>query len=117
MCSPRPSLTALFLIAGACHINGPAVRAFAEPAKSGSQAAISGKIVDESAAAVAGAQVTLYRLESQNGRWGRFKIARAAAATDGSGTFKFQGLEDGYFMLSVESAGSARSFRAASHPR
>jgi Carboxypeptidase regulatory-like domain len=117
MCIPRPSLTMLLLIAGACHIHDSAVRAFAEPANSGGQAAISGKIVDTSAASVAGAQVTLYRLESLNARWGRFKIARAAAATDGSGTYKFQGLEDGYFMLSVESAGSARSFRAASHPR
>jgi hypothetical protein len=30
---------------------------------------ISGKIVDASAASIAGAQVTLYRLESRNGRW------------------------------------------------
>jgi thiol-disulfide isomerase/thioredoxin len=114
MCIPRPSLTMLLLIAGACHINDSAVRAFAEPAKSGGQAAISGKIVDTSAAAVAGAQVTLHRLESQNGRWGRFKIARAAAVTDGSGTYKFEGLDDGYFVLSVEQAGCARTFRAAS---
>ena len=114
MCSPRPSLTALLLIAGACHINNPAVRAVAEPAKSGGRAAISGKIVDASAAPVAGAQVTLYRLESPTARWGRFKIARAGAATDGAGTYKFQGLGDGYFMLSVERAGFARTFRAAS---
>jgi hypothetical protein len=87
---------------------------FAEPAKSGGQEAISGKVVDASAASIAGAHVTLYRLESQNGRWGRFKIARAAAATDGAGAYKFQGPEDGYFMLSVERAGFARTFRAAS---
>ena len=87
MANPRPSLTALLLIAGACHINNPAVRAFAEPAKSGGQGVISGKIVDASAASIAGAQVTLYRLESRNGRWGRFHIARAAAATDGAGMY------------------------------
>jgi thiol-disulfide isomerase/thioredoxin len=116
MANPRASLTALLLIAGACHINNPAVRAFAEPARSGGQGVISGKIVDASAASIAEAQVTLYRLESRNGRWGRFKIARAAAATDGAGTYKFQGLEDGYFMLSVERAGFARTFRAASIP-
>ena len=74
MCNPRPFLTALLLIAGACHINNPAVGADGEPAKSGGRAAISGKIVNASAAPVAGAQVTLYRLESLNARWGRFKV-------------------------------------------
>ncbi len=113
MCSPRPSLTALLLIAGACHINNPVVGAVAEPTKSGGQGAISGKIIDAKAAPIAKAQVTLYRLESPTGRWGRFKIARESAATDQAGSFKFQGLEDGYFMLSVEGAGFARAFRAA----
>ena len=103
MCSPRSSLTALLLIAGACHINNPVVRAaVAEPAKSGGQGAISGKIIDAKAAPIAKAQVTLYRLESPTGRWGRFKIARESAATDSAGSFKFEGLEDGYFMVSVE---------------
>jgi thiol-disulfide isomerase/thioredoxin len=114
MCSPRPSLTALLLIAVTCHINAREIVADTEPAKSGGQAAISGKILDASAAAVVGAQVTLYRLESPTPRWGRFKIARESATTDGAGTYKFAGLEDGYFMLSVERAGFARSLRAAS---
>src|SRR4051812_9533574 len=108
MSGPRSSLTALLLIAVACHINAPEVCAAAEPAKSGGQAAISGKVLEASAAAVAGAQVTLYRLESPNPRWGRFKIARASATTDGAGTYKFEGLEDGDFMVSVERAGFAR---------
>ena len=111
MCRPRPSLTALLLIATACHINNGAV---AQPEKSVKEATISGKIVDASAAPVAGAQVTLYRLESLNARWGRFKVEHAAEAADGAGTFKFPGLGDGYFMLSVESPGYPRTFRSAS---
>jgi thiol-disulfide isomerase/thioredoxin len=114
MRSPRPFLTALLLIAGACHINNPAARAVDEPAKSGGEATISGKIVDASAAPIAGAKVTLHRLESLNSRWGRFKIERAAAAADGAGTYKFSGLGDGYFMLSVAGPGFPRTFRAAS---
>ncbi len=54
MCGLRSSLTAMLLIAGACHIDFPAARAVDEPAKSGGRAAISGKIVDASAAPVAG---------------------------------------------------------------
>jgi thiol-disulfide isomerase/thioredoxin len=113
MCSPRLSLTALLLVAGACHVNNRVACSAAEPAKSGDQAAISGKIVDALSAPVAGAQVTLYRLESPTGRWGRFKIARESAATDAAGSYKFPGLGDGYFMLSVEKAGFPRTFRAA----
>ncbi len=113
MCSPRPSLTALLLIAGACHIHNLAVRAVAEPTKSGGQAAISGTIVNASAAPIAGARVTLYRLESPNGRWGRFKIAHERSTTDEAGTYRFPGLGDGYFMVSVEGARFARTLRAA----
>ena len=116
MCRPRPSLTALFLIASACHINNPAARRPSRRSPAG-QATISGKIVDASAAPIAGAQVTLYRLESLNSRWGRFKVEHAAVAADGAGTYKFPGLGDGYFMVSVERRGSrGRSTLRPSRP-
>ncbi len=114
MYRPCSSLTALFLIALASHVTIPPVCAGDELAKPGGQATISGKIVDALAAPIAGAQVTLYRLESVNQRWGRFKVEGASAAADGSGTYKFPGLGDGYFMVSVESAGFPRTFRTAS---
>jgi thiol-disulfide isomerase/thioredoxin len=103
----------MLLIAGACYMNSPAARAFAEPAKSGGQAAISGKVVDASTAPVAGASVTLYRLESSNTLSRRFKIVGTAAVTDGAGTYKYERLEEGYFLLSVEKDGFARTFHAA----
>lgn len=103
----RPSFAALVWIAAACRIGGAA----APPDGPGG---ISGRVVDAAGAPVAGVKVTPYRLGKVGGRWDRFRAAADAVATDGSGAFGFGGVGDGYYMLSAEGDGFARTFHPAS---
>ncbi len=113
----RPVLryvTALLLL-GICSTDSAGVSADnrGEPANSDGQRAIVGTVVDDTGAPVIGAKVALYRLESPTQRWGRFKITHEGVATNDAGSYRFQGLQDDYFMVSVEQVGFARAFRAA----
>jgi thiol-disulfide isomerase/thioredoxin len=113
MRSPRLAVTAplmfasslLLVLHSGCTTAGAA--AFAD------SAAISGKVVDGSAAPVSGAQITLYRLGMVNSHWDRFRGVGDPTRTDGAGGYRFAGLEDGYYMLSVEGAGFARTLHSS----
>jgi thiol-disulfide isomerase/thioredoxin len=81
-----------------------------KPLKADRRGVITGKIVDRLNSSVVGARVTLYRWQSPSGRWGRWKVASDPVLTDKAGTYRFEGLADDYFMLSVECTGFARGF-------
>ncbi|WP_422931838.1 carboxypeptidase regulatory-like domain-containing protein [Singulisphaera sp. PoT] len=75
------------------------------------KATLSGKILDAKSAPLAGAKVTPYRLDSTNPRWGRFQVARDVVSTGDDGAYKFEGVEPGYYMVSVEREGLARGLK------
>jgi thiol-disulfide isomerase/thioredoxin len=81
------------------------------PAKVVSFAEISGKILDGAKSPVDQAHVTLYRWESPNRRWGRWKVVGDAFTTDKSGVYRFAKLPDDYFMVAVVAEKFARAFR------
>ena len=108
MCSPRLCLTAA-PDCGSLLCEQPWVCTAAEPAKSGDQAAISGKIVDAlPSTPILRCRSHCIALTRRPGVGDASRELAASAATDAAGTYKFPGLGDGYFMLSVEKAGFPR---------
>jgi thiol-disulfide isomerase/thioredoxin len=84
-----------------------------KPLKADHRGVITGKIVDRVNSPVVGARATLYRWQSPTRRWGRWKVATDPVVTDKAGTYRFEGLADDYFMLSIECTGFARAFSEA----
>ena len=61
--------------------------------------AVTGRVVDEQGGAVAAAEVRLLRVDG---------AAARTARTDASGTYRFDGLNEGLFILQIEGAGFRR---------
>jgi thiol-disulfide isomerase/thioredoxin/protocatechuate 3,4-dioxygenase beta subunit len=96
-----------FLLAGWLAVAGQAEE---QPAKGESTGVIFGRVVDAAGAPVPQANVSLHRYESQGGgRFGRWAAAEQMVVTDNSGGYRIEKLPDGFFMLSVEKAGFART--------
>ena len=102
MISLRLAIAALVLTAGASPREGDAAKAV-----------LSGKIRGGAGGPVVGAEVTLHQLGEANGQWDRFTVAAHATTTADSGGYEFAGLGDGYYVVSVERDGFARTFHAA----
>jgi thiol-disulfide isomerase/thioredoxin len=78
-------------------------------AKKGPSGALFGRIVDAERKSLAGAEVRLFRYDS-----GRFAVVQPPVNTDATGAYRFAGLPESHFTLSVEKQGLARSFHVAS---
>jgi thiol-disulfide isomerase/thioredoxin len=71
--------------------------------------AIYGRVVDGGGQPIGDAEVSLLRYEKQ-----RFVPEQPAMKTDANGAYRFAGLPESHFTLSVERKGFARAFRIAS---
>ncbi|MFO0889238.1 MAG: carboxypeptidase regulatory-like domain-containing protein [Isosphaeraceae bacterium] len=110
---PRAPLAVLLLVATACRAESAMAGADAGAGEPIPKGVITGKVIDASSAPVSGARVTLYRFDRIGTRWGTFKVERGDAETDGTGTYRFEALKDGYYLVSAEKAGFARGLRNA----
>jgi thiol-disulfide isomerase/thioredoxin len=78
------------------------------PGKPKEVGSIAGKVTDEAGRALAGAQVTLYRLHRPGGpRWGKWRPAGAPVASDRDGKYSFNDLSEGVYMPAVKKDGFA----------
>jgi len=92
---------------GAADVSKPTSDKPAETKRLGS---ILGKVVDPEGKPVAVARVTLYRYESGKTRYGRSVPAGKTTISDQEGAYRFQNLDDGLYMMSIERTGFARDF-------
>lgn len=77
------------------------------------KAVVSGKVLGVDKAPIEGAKVTLYHWQSPTGRWGHFHSRGQPITTSKSGEFRFAGLSNDYYFVSIEAPGFARAFHDA----
>lgn len=106
----RPSLGLLFALFGSLAFVDRPGYAADRPSE---RAAISGKVMDGSARPVAGARIALFRTDLVGSHWGGYRAVGKGVESDAAGKYRIDGLEDGYYMISVESEGFARALHSA----
>ncbi|MHB1556298.1 MAG: redoxin family protein [Isosphaeraceae bacterium] len=113
MRGPRLFLPLLVVLFGLWALgDGPACTVTAADQPAG-RAAISGKVVDGSAGPVAEARIALFRIDLVGSHWGGYRLLGKPAESDLAGKYQLDGLEDGYYMISVEKDGFARALHPA----
>lgn len=71
---------------------------------------ILGKLVDAAGRPLTGARVALYRAQ---GEWNRWEPFREAIDSDAAGTYRFEALPQGLFLVAVHKSGLAPAFHDA----